>query len=373
MKVPFADIAPIHNGIQAQLEEAFRKVLSDGWFIQGSHCAAFEKEYAQYCHTRFCVGCGNGLDALHLILKSAGIGEGDEVIVPAQTFIATALAVTYSGAEPVCVDIEPDFFSIDPTKIKDAITPRTKAIVVVHLFGQVGYWDEIAKIAKENGLLLIEDAAQAHGAAYKGKRAGGLGNAAGFSFYPGKNLGALGDGGAICTNSEEIADLACYLRNYGSREKYVHLYKGVNSRLDEIQAAFLRIKLPYLDQWREERERVAQRYLNGIKNPVIQLPAVNPNASHAWHIFAVRTPYRQQLQSWLHQHEIASQVHYPTAIHLHKAYAGLGYHPGDFPIAEQLAREELSLPVYCGMPEEMISYVISVLNEFQQNQEQINE
>lgn len=364
MKIPFSDVTPLHEGMMDEIKGAFQRVLAKEWFIQGENCEAFEKEFAEYCGSRFCVGCGNGLDALHLILKATGIGAGDEVIVPAQTFIATALSVTYSGAKPVCVDIEPEFYSLDPEKLEAAITSRTKAIIAVHLYGQVGRWSEISEIAQKHHLLLIEDAAQAHGATYRAKKAGHLGDAAGFSFYPGKNLGALGDGGAVCTDSERIADMIGYLRNYGSKEKYVHRYQGLNSRLDELQASFLRAKLSHLDEWGKERTRIAKRYLSEITNPLIRLPAINPNGTHAWHIFAIQTSFREQLRTWLQQHEIACQVHYPTPIHLHEAYTQLGYHLGDFPVAEKVSQEELSLPLYYGMTEEQVETVVKFINSF---------
>lgn len=364
MNVPFADFAPMHQEIRQQMLEAFQDVYDRNWFISGQHCAEFEKNFARYCSTDYCVGCGNGLDGLHLILKAAGIGAGDEVIVPAQTFIATALAVTYAGATPVLVDIEPEYYSLDPEKLRAAITPKTKAIMLVHLYGQIGRFDEIEAIAKEYNLLLVEDAAQAHGAKYKGRIAGSLGDAAEFSFYPGKNLGALGDGGAVCTNSAEIADMVRALCNYGSRQKYMHEYKGVNSRLDEMQAALLDVKLGNLDRWHVGRDAVAKRYLAQIKNPKIKLPAVNPDGVHAWHIFAVLCEDRDALRAYLEERGISCQIHYPVAMHLHEAYRDLGYKEGDFPVAEQNASQELSLPLYYGMTDEQISYVIEAVNQF---------
>lgn len=364
MNVPFADLTPMHHEIFAELTDVFQEVLRNGWFIQGKHCTSFEEHFAAYCGSKNCVGCGNGLDALHLILRAAGIGEGDEVIVPAQTFIATALAVTYSGAKVVFSDIEPKYFALDPEKLEAAITPRTKAIIMVHLYGQVGRWDEVQKIARKHDLLLIEDAAQAHGAFYKGRRVGHLGDAAGFSFYPGKNLGALGDSGAVVTGSNEIAAIVRMLGCYGSREKYVHEYKGWNSRLDELQAAFLDCKLANIDRWHEDRCRIANRYLLEITNPAINLPMQNPDGTHAWHIFAIQTKERQRLRGWMEKCGIAVQIHYPTAMHMHQAYQDLAYRAGDFPVAEQAAAEELSLPIYYGMPDEQISYVIDTLNHF---------
>lgn len=364
MKIPFSDFSPMHKEVSQEMMQAFETVYDGGWFIGGQPCADFEKHFAEYCEAPYCVGCGNGLDALHLILKAANIGDGDEVIVPAQTFIATALAVTYAGAKPVFVDIEPDYYTIDPEKIEAAITPQTKAIMMVHLYGQIGYFDKIKAIAEKHGLLLVEDAAQAHGAKYKGHVAGSLGDAAGFSFYPGKNLGALGDGGAACTKSAEIADAVRAHSNYGSRQKYMHEFKGVNSRLDTLQAALLDVKLQNLDKWHQGRSCVANRYLAEIKNPKIKLPTLNPDGVHAWHLFAVLCSDRDALKAHLDAHGVSYQVHYPVAMHLHQAYRDLGYSVGNFPVAEQNAREELSLPLYYGMTDEQISYVIDVVNQF---------
>ena len=364
MNIPFVDFAPMHGPIRQEMVAAFEDVYDRGWFIGGSHCTQFEKNFAAWCGTDYCVGCGNGLDALHLILKAAGIGAGDEVIVPAQTFIATALAVTYAGATPVCVDIEPDYYDLDPDKLEAAITPRTKAVMLVHLYGQIGRFDEIQAICKKHNLLLVEDAAQAHGASYKGQKAGALGDAAGFSFYPGKNLGALGDGGAVCTVRADIADGVRVLCNYGSRVKYDHEEKGVNSRLDELQAALLDVKLQYLDRWHQGRDQVAKRYLAEINNPRIKLPKLNSDGVHAWHLFPVLADDREALKAHLEANGVAWQIHYPVATHLHKAYRDLGCKEGDFPVAEYNAAHELSLPMYYGMTDEQVSYVIDVLNRF---------
>lgn len=364
MKVLFADFAPMHREIRTRMLETFEAVYDKGWFISGDACASFEKNFAAYCGTNYCVGCGNGLDALHMILLAAGIGAGDEVIVPAQTFIATALAVTYCGAKPVFVDIEPRYYGIDPEKLEAAVTGRTKAVIMVHLYGQVGRFEEVARFARKHNLLLIEDAAQAHGASYQGQLTGSLGDAAGFSFYPGKNLGALGDGGAVTTSSGEMANRVRALSNYGSHQKYLHEYKGFNSRLDEVQAALLDVKLENLDRWHEAREYVASRYLAEIRNPKLILPERNPDGTHAWHIFAVLTDERERLKAYLDEAGIGCQVHYPVAMHLHKAYADLGYRRGDFPVAETNAAQELSLPMYYGMTDEQIEYVIDQLNRF---------
>ena len=364
MNIPFADFNPMHQEIREEMIQTFSSVYDDNWFIGGRHCEQFEKAFADYCCVPYCVGCGNGLDALHLILKAAGIGDGDEVIVPAQTYIATALAVTYAGAKPVLVDIEPEYYSLDPEKVRAAITPRTKAMMVVHLYGQIGRFDELAAIAAEHNLMIIEDSAQAHGAKYKGRIAGSLGDASGFSFYPGKNLGALGDAGAVCTKSAEIADVVRALSNYGSRQKYMHEFKGVNSRLDELQAALLEVKLKQLDRWHAARVHVANRYLNEIKNPLIKLPALNPDGVHAWHLFAILTEDRDKLKRHLEENGVSYQVHYPVAMHLHQAYRDLGYKEGDFPVAEENAAHELSLPIFYGMTEDQVSYVIDVLNRY---------
>jgi len=364
MKVPFSDFAPMHSEVSEQVKNAFSSVYDKGWFIGGEACTAFEKEFADYCGAQFCIGCGNGLDALHMILLAAGIGEGDEVIVPAQTYIATALAVTYAGAKPVLVDIEPDYYSIDPNKLEQTITTKTKAIIMVHLYGQIGRFDEVKEIAKRHNLLLVEDSAQSHGATYKGKLAGTLGDAAGFSFYPGKNLGALGDGGAVCTSDANLAEFVRIYANYGSKEKYMHKYKGYNSRLDTVQSAILSVKLKHLERWTADRKRIADRYLKEIKNEKIKLPALNPDGSHVWHIFPVLCAERDALRKHLEDAGISCQIHYPVAMHLHEAYKDLGYKQGDFPVAEQNAAQELSLPIYYGMTDEQISYVIEEINLF---------
>lgn len=364
MKIPFADFTPMHEEVHGEMSGAFESVYKEGWFIQGKNCASFEKNFAEYCGTKFSVGCGNGLDALHMILLALGIGQEDEVIVPAQTYIATGLAVTYAGAKPVYVDIEPEYYALDPEKIEAAITEKTKAIMLVHLYGQIGRFDEIKAIADRQDLFLIEDAAQAHGAEYKGMRAGSLGVAAGFSFYPGKNLGALGDAGGVTTSDADVVDKVKAYANYGSRKKYMHDYKGFNSRLDELQAALLDVKLKNLDRWLADRTRAAESYLDGINNPRIKLPAKNPDAKHAWHIFAVMADEREKFCAYLDEHEVGHQCHYPVPMHLHKAYTDLGYKEGDFPIAEYTASHEVSLPLYYGMTDEQIEYVIKVVNEY---------
>lgn len=365
MKIPYADLAPMHDEIYSDLVQAFTDVLDSGWFIQGKQCDAFEQDFAAYLCTDHCIGCGNGLDALTLILRAMEIGPGDEVIIPAHTFIATGLAVSYCGATPVFVDIEPDYYCIDPEQLAKKITPRTKAVIMVHLYGQIGRWEEVAEITNTHGLYLIEDSAQAHGAQYKnGKKAGGLGDAAAFSFYPGKNLGALGDGGAVTTNKESLAKLARAIGNYGCTQKYVHDYKGINSRLDEMQAALLSKKLTHFGRWNEGRRQVAKNYISEIKNGKIKLPKINPDSTHTWHIFPVLVDNPQEFISVLGREGIQTNIHYPTPMHLHSVYQSLCYRKGDFPIAERLASTEVSLPIYYGMTDAQTNTVIHAVNNY---------
>lgn len=364
MNIPFVSFNVMHKEIETELEQAFKTVLQNNWYIQGAECEAFEKEFAAYCGAKYCVGCGNGLDALYLILKAYGIGEGDEVIVPSNTYIATALAVSYTGALPVFVEPEEDSFNINPFLIEEKITDKTKAIMAVHLYGQPVEMDEIKAIAKKHNLKIIEDSAQAHGATYKGVRTGNLGDAAGFSFYPGKNLGALGDGGAVVTNDKELADKVRALGNYGSDYKYHHIYKGNNSRLDEMQAAFLRVKLRKLDQWNKERNRIAKRYCSEIHNSKLTLPVIGENMTHVFHIFAVLCNERDALEKYLTDCGIGTNKHYPIPMHMQGAYEDLNIPEGTYPIAEKISATELSLPMYYGMSEEEISYVIEKLNAF---------
>lgn len=365
MTIPYADLAPMHDEIRAGLAAAFEAVMDRGWFIQGASCQAFEADYARYIGAAHCVGCGNGLDALTLILRAAGIGAGHEVIVPAHTFIASGLAVTYAGATPVFADVEDAYYTLDPALVEEKITPATRAIMPVHLYGQIGYMDEIAAVAKKHGLLLIEDSAQAHGAVYKGRaKAGALGDAAGFSFYPGKNLGALGDGGAVTTNNAELAQLVRSHANYGSSSKYVHQYQGVNSRLDELQAAFLKLKLEYFERWSAGRLAIAHRYLQEIHNPKLVLPRQNPASTHTWHIFPVLADDQSAFCAAMEEAGIHVQVHYPTPMHLHQAYQGLGYRQGAFPVAEHICKTEVSLPIYYGMTDQQVGAVIDAVNQY---------
>lgn len=364
MKIPFVTFIPMEKELDKELHDAFDRVLSSSWYIDGKEDASFERAFADYCGTRYCIGVGNGLDALVLSLNALGIGAGDEVIVPSNTFIATALAVTYVGATPVFVDPCLSTYNLDPDKITDKISLRTKAIIPVHLYGQACDMDPVMDIASAHGLKVIEDCAQAHGATYKGRNVGTFGDAACFSFYPGKNLGALGDAGAVVTDDESLALKIRALGNYGSDYKYHHIYKGNNSRLDEFQAAFLSAKLPLLDKMNAFRNKVAERYLNEIRNENIILPVISDANYHVWHIFAVRTDYRDSLEEYLKDAGIGTNKHYPIPIHLQECYKDLGYKEGDYPIAEKISKTELSLPIYYGMTEEEISYVIESVNGF---------
>lgn len=365
MNVPFATFKPMHNEIREELNSAYEKVLDKSNFIQGTECKKFEEEFAKYCEVKYCVGVATGLDALMLILKAMNIGKSDEVIVPSNTYIATALAVSYTGAKPVFVEPEIETFNINVNKIEEKITSNTKAIIAVHLQGRTADMDAINTIAKKHNLKVIEDAAQAHGAKYKGKKAGSLGDAAGFSFYPGKNLGALGDGGCVTTNDKSLADKVRALGNYGSDYKYHHIYKGVNSRLDEIQAAFLRVKLPNLDKWNEDRRATAKKYFDGIKNPLIKLPLKSTNEfEHIYHVFVIRCDKRDELERYLNDNGIGTVKHYPIPMHEQECYKDLGIKHGELPIAEEISRTVLSIPMYYGMTDEEVNYVIDMINKF---------
>ena len=363
-RVPWSSFIPMENEIKDEMYAKFMQVYKSSSYIQGNEYKEFNKEFASYCNTKYAVGVGNGLDALMLILKASGIGAGDEVIVPSNTFIATALAVTYVGAKPVFVEPILEEFNINPDLIEAKITPNTKAIIAVHLYGQCADMDRILKISKKYNLMVFEDAAQSHGALYKGRKAGSLGDAAAFSFYPGKNLGALGDGGAVTTNNEELATKIAALSCYGSDYKYHHIYKGVNSRLDELQCGFLRIKLKYLDKWNDCRKTIAKRYLNEITNPLIKLPFVSNNNEHVWHIFGIRCNRRDELEKYLNNLGIETNKHYPTPMHLQGAYSDLGIKKGELPLAEEISSTELSIPIYYGMPKEEVDYVIDAINRF---------
>lgn len=362
--IPFLDLKAVNDQYITEIEKVLHKVIKSGWYILGTEVDLFEKEFAEYCGTEHCIGVANGLDALTIILKAYEIGEGDEVIVPSNTYIASILSVSANGAVPILVEPDIASYNIDPKKIEEKITSRTKAILAVHLYGQAADMSAINQIAEKYDLKVIEDAAQAHGAIYNGSRAGNLGNAAGFSFYPGKNLGALGDAGAITTNDGQLAEKIRALRNYGSHVKYENLYKGVNSRLDEIQAAILRIKLKDLDRENERRREIATFYLDHINNSKIILPKiVNRDInSHVWHLFVIRTKERGKLQSYLKEKGIQTLIHYPVPPHKQQAYkewSNLSY-----PISEQIHNEELSLPISPVQLLEDTNRIVEVINSF---------
>jgi len=362
MNIPFATFKYLHDELEPKMMNKFKEIYEKGWFINGKEVEAFEKNFAAFCDTKYCISCSNGLEAIELILRGYGIGNGDEVIVCSHTFIASALAITAAGATPIFVEPKIDYYTIDEDLIEQKITEKTKAIIAVQLYGQACNMDKINEIAEKYNLKVIEDAAQAHGATYNEKKVGSLGDAASFSFYPGKNLGALGDAGGIVTNDEELAKKVSILRNYGSSEKYNHELKGKNSRLDEVQAGFLNIKLEVLDRMSENRQEIAERYLKEIKNSKIILPKVLEKNSHVWHIFAVRTNDRTDFINYLKENNIETVIHYPIAIHKQKAY--LEFNNLNLPLAEQIANEVVSLPMYYGMKKEEIDYVINIINNY---------
>ena len=359
MKVPFLSLRDAYLELRPEIDAAFRRVMDSGWYVLGREVEAFEREFAAYCGARYCVGVGNGLDALHLILRAWDIGSGDEVIVPANTYIATWLAVSYAGARPVPVEPDPQTCNLDPLRVEAAISPRTKAILPVHLYGLAADMAPIMEIAGRHGLKVIEDAAQAHGALSGGKRTGSLGHAAGFSFYPGKNLGAFGDGGAVVTDDEKLAARIAVLRNYGSGVKYQNECKGFNSRLDELQAALLRVRLGRLDEWNARRREHARYYLGVLADAGVTLPVEPPAFEHAWHLFVIRTPLRDRLQEYLAAHGVDTMIHYPTPPHLQPAYQEFGLQRGTLPIAEAIHDEALSLPVGPHLSEEERRYVVA--------------
>jgi len=367
MTVPFLDLARLHQEIRDPLEAAFRRVLDSGWFITGPEVEAFEAEYARYCGTRHCVGVGNGLDALRLLMLAYDIGPGDEVLVPSNTFIATWLAVSQCGATPVPVEPRADTYNIDPEALSAAVTSRTRAIIPVHLYGQPADMDAINAVAQRHGLLVIEDAAQAQGALYKGRPAGSLGHAAATSFYPGKNLGALGDAGAILTDDDRIAAKVRLLRNYGSPIKYKHDELGCNTRLDEMQAAFLRVKLACLDDWNAQRRDVARQYATHLQDAAVALPQVPDWAEPVWHLYVIRSGNRDALRAHLDRCGVSTVIHYPIPPHRQACYAEFSGH--QLPLAETLAREVLSLPMSPLMTQREITDVVDAIHTFSNSNE----
>ena len=359
MKVPFLAFTPIYEELRAELDAAFARVMRSGWFVLGPEVEAFERAFANYCGAPHCVGVGNGLEAMELTLRAWGIGPGDEVIVPSNTYIATWLAVSQVGARPVPVEPDARTYNIDPGRIEAAITARTKALLPVHLYGQCADMAPIVEIARARGLKVLEDAAQAAGATYRGARAGALGDAAACSFYPGKNLGAFGDAGAVVTADASLAERVRVLRNYGSRTKYHNEVQGTNSRLDELQAALLGPRLGVLDRWNARRESIARRYLEALGPTGLVLPVVGSGNVHTWHLFVVRTPRRQALQQGLAARGVDTLIHYPVPPHLQPAYAALGLTRGTLPIAEAIHDEVLSLPMGPHLSDAEADYVIN--------------
>lgn len=361
--VDFLDLSRLHESIKDELQQAFQRVMSSSRFIMGPELEAFEEAFAQYCEVPYCSGVGNGLEALHLLLRAYDIGPGDEVLVPSNTFVATWLAVSQCGAKPIPVEPLAATHNLNPQWIESAITPRTKAIIPVHLYGLPADMDPIMAIAQRHHLVVIEDAAQAQGARYKGRRAGSLGHAAATSFYPGKNLGALGDAGATLTSDARIDRRIKILRNYGSEVKYHHLVQGYNSRLDEMQAAFLRVKLERLDDWNHARRALALRYQNGLRDSSLILPQVPEQLESVWHLYVVRSQVREALQSHLAHHGVQSVIHYPIPPHRQEAYPGMARH--QLPVSEQLSQEVLSLPMSPFLKADELDYVCDVVRAFE--------
>lgn len=365
MKIPFLDLGATYRELKAEIDDTITRVLADGWYILGEEVDTFEREFAQYCGAAHTIGVANGLDALVLSLRALGVGVGDEVLVPSNTFIASWLAISAVGALPVPVEPNPRTYNIEAAALEEAVTPRTKAIMVVHLYGLPADLDSILEFARANGLFIVEDAAQAHGAKYKGTRVGGHSDVVCWSYYPGKNLGAFGDGGAITTNHDDLADRLRVLRNYGSREKYQHEAQGVNSRLDTLQAAVLRVKLRYLDAWNERRRNIAQIYLNGLENTSLILPEVPGWADPVWHLFVVQSKNRDALQMQLQNAGISTQIHYPIAPHEQVAYVEMGFPRHQFPIASSISEKALSLPIGPHLSTEAAEIVVETITKLE--------
>jgi dTDP-4-amino-4,6-dideoxygalactose transaminase len=359
MSVPLIDLTIQHQKLQPEINRAIQGIFDRADFILGQDISRFEEEFASYCGAKYAVGVDSGLSALELSLRAYGVGPGDEVIVPTHTFTATVAAITFTGAKPVFVDADPATFNIDVTKIEAAITPRTKAILPVHLYGLPADMNMILGIAEKHGLVVIEDACQAHGAKYRGMMTGSMGNAAAFSFYPTKNLGACGDGGIVTTNNEKVADAVRAMRNCGQRVKNVHELRPTNHRLDTIQAAILRVKLPHLDQWVEARRRLAALYDKLLAGSPVVTPVEPPGYQHVYHLYVIRSQNRDALQAHLKERGVGTAIHYPTPVHLQPFLAKNGYIPGQFPVAEKICSEILSLPLYPELTEEQVEFVAS--------------
>jgi dTDP-4-amino-4,6-dideoxygalactose transaminase len=361
--VPLLDLGAQYRSLKTEIDNAISRVLCASDFILGGELDLFEAEFAGFCEAKYCVGVDSGLSALELALRALQIGPGDEVITAANTFIATVLAISNAGARPVLAEVDPQTSNIDPDALRSVITTRTRAIIPVHLYGRPADMDRIGEIAAQYGLAIIEDACQAHGARYKGKRVGSFGNAAAFSFYPGKNLGACGDGGAVVTNNSALAERLRRMRNYGQKKKYVHVEKGFNRRLDTLQAAILRVKLRHLDEWNSMRRQHARRYAELLNGSPLILPQQGPDEELVWHLYVVRSPQRDALKDHLESRGVITGLHYPTPIHLQPAYADAGYREGDFPVCERLAREILSLPMHAELtPETLLRVADAILS-----------
>jgi len=367
MNIPFLSFEYANKHIKTEILSSFENFLGSSWYVLGKQVMNFEEQYAEYNNVNHCIGVSNGLDALHIALKTLGIGDGDEVIVPSNTYIATALAVSYVGATLVFVEPRISSYNIDPSKIESAISSKTKAIIPVHLYGQACEMDPIMAIARKHNLFVVEDNAQAHGASYKGKLTGSWGNINGTSFYPGKNLGAFGDAGAVTTDDGSLAEKARVLRNYGSEKKYYNEVIGFNMRLDECQAGFLSVKLKYLKEWTEQRQEIAGWYNEALKNiDDLILPTAEEHAIHVYHVYLIRTKYRDELQKHLTENGIGTLIHYPVPPHLQKAYQHLGFKKGDFPIAEEIAETCLSLPMWPGLKREQIISIRTIIQKWKE-------
>lgn len=359
--VPFVDLAAQHAGIRSEIDSAIKDSIDRCAFVGGEQVRLFEEEFARYCGVGGCVGVGNGTDALHLAMRALGIGKGDEVITVAHTFVATSEAITATGAVPVFVDIDDRSFLIDTEKLEAAITPRTKAIIAVHIYGRPCAMDRISEIATRHRLWVIEDAAQAHGAKWRDRRVGGLGDIACFSFYPSKNLGAIGDGGAVVSDNSDLLEKVRMLSNHGRREKYLHAFEGVNSRLDGLQAAVLRVKLRHLDEWNSARRRLADLYRSGLQGLDLELPSIDPDVEEVWHLFVVRAANRDRLAAALQSERIDTGIHYPVPLHRQPAYEHLELGPGSLPVTEQTATKVLSLPMFAQLTDQQAERVVGAV------------
>lgn len=364
MQIPLVDLKANYLAHKVEIQKAIQKVINTTSFILGPSLVEFEDNFAKFCEVRYCIGVDSGLSALELSMQALGIGTGDEVITPVNSFIASSSAISLTGAKPVWVDIDPETFNIDPNKIEEKITKKTKAIIPVHLYGQPAQMDKISKIAKKHNLFVIEDACQAHGAKFKGRMIGSIGDIAAFSFYPGKNLGAFGDGGAITTNSKRLAELVSQLRNYGQKEKYKHICIAGNHRLDSLQAAVLNVKLKYLQESNKKRMKIAQKYLELLQGLPIVLPVFPKNTTHVFHLFVIKVESRDKLFNYLKSKRIQCGIHYPVPIHLQPAYEKMFKTKKRFPVTEKISKKIISLPIYPELSEEQQLYIVTQIKKF---------